>query len=157
MSERFLVVRAGGERYGIGLEAVREVVDVVPPRPVPARTPALRGVMVLRGRHCSLLHLASLLRGGAPPEALSDTAVVVASGGAHLALEVDDVEDVVDRAATRVGAAPAAWAAGVWRVGEELVTVLDLGVLAERLGEGRGERGEGRGEKGGATPVRSGS
>lgn len=134
-AERFLVVRAGGERYGLRLEVVREVVDVAPPRPVPARTTALRGVMPLRDRHCSLLHLASLLSGSAPPAALAETAVVVLVGGVAMALEVDDVEDVVESAATRVGAAPAAWAEGVWRVGEELVTVLDLGVLAERLTE----------------------
>ncbi len=131
---RFLVVRAGGERYGLGLEAVREVVDVPPPRPVPARTPALRGVMPLHERHCSLIHLASLLAGASPPGHVSDTAVVVSAGGVTMALEVDDVEAVVERGATFVGAAPAAWASGVWRVGDELVTVLDLGVLVEKLG-----------------------
>jgi chemotaxis signal transduction protein len=130
----FLVVRAGGERYGLGLDAVREVVDVAAPRKVPARTPSLRGVMPLRERYCSLIHLASLLRGASPPEAVGDTAVVVAAGGATLALEVDDVEAVVERGAVFVGAAPAGWATGVWRVGGELVTMLDLGVLADNLG-----------------------
>ncbi len=136
MSEagRFLVVRAGGERYGLGLDAVREVVDVPPPRPVPARTPALRGVMPLHERQCSLIHLASLLGGSSPPERVGDTAVVVAAGGVTMALEVDDVESVVERGATFVGAAPAVWASGVWRVGEDLVTVLDLGAVLERLG-----------------------
>jgi chemotaxis signal transduction protein len=135
VSERFLVVRAGGERYGLRLEDVREVVDTLEPRAVPARTSALRGVMPLHERHCSLLHLESLLSGTVPPAVVSDTAVVVAAGGFLMALEVEDVEDVVDRAATFVGAAPAAWSTGVWRVGDELVTVLDLEVLAERLTE----------------------
>jgi chemotaxis signal transduction protein len=131
----FLVVRAGGERYGLDLAAVREVVDIAPPHPVPSRAPALRGVMPLRERHVSLVHLGALLGGGAPPERTGETAVVIAIGPASLALEVDDVEEVVDRGATWVGGAPAGWAAGVWRVGEDLVTVLDLGVLAERLSE----------------------
>ena len=133
-ADRFLVVRSGGARYGLSLDAVREVVDLVAaPRPVPARSAAMRGVMALHERHVSLIHLASLVSGGAPPEALGDTAVVVVVDGASMALEVDDVESVVDRTAEYVGAAPVAWASGVWRVGAELVTVLDLGVLSERI------------------------
>ena len=129
----FLVVTAGGARYGLALADVREVVDIVPPRPVPVRDPAVRGIMALRERFVSLVHLASLVSGGTPPGATSETAVVVNVRGAPMALEVDDVEEVVDRTAEFVGAAPVSWASGIWRVGRELVTVLDLGVLAERI------------------------
>lgn len=136
---RFLVVRAGGARYGLDLEAVREVLDVASvPQPVPARTPALRGVIPHRDRFLSLLHLGALLSGGAPPATVGDTAVVVETARTAMALEVDDVEVVVDRGATYVGAAGSAWTVGVWRVGTELVAVLDLGVLAERVTEGGG-------------------
>jgi chemotaxis signal transduction protein len=135
---RFLVVRAGGERYGLALEAVREVLDVTsPPQPVPARTAALRGVIPHRDRFLSLLHLGALLGGGAPPAAVGDTAVVVETAHSAMALEVDDVEVVVDGGATYVGAAGAG-TQGVWRVGTDLVTVLDLGVLAERVTDGGG-------------------
>lgn len=137
----FLVVRAGGARYGLDLADVREVVDTVPARPVPARLAAMRGVMPLHERYVSLIHLAALIAGRAPPELVSETAVVVIVGGAPLALEVDDVEAVVDRTANYVGAAPVGWASGVWRVGEELVTVLDLGVLAERILETGSDNG----------------
>ena len=130
---RFLVVRAGGERYGLDQAAVREIEDLAPSRPVPSRTPALRGVMPVRERFLSLVHLAALLEGGAPPAGAGDAVVVVDTTRAPLALEVDEVEAVVDRGAAFVGPAPAAWATGVWRVGAELVTVLDLGVLAERI------------------------
>lgn len=132
-AEAFLVVRAGGERYGIGLVMVREVVDVSALRAVPARTPAMRGVMLLRERFLSLVHLGALLAGGVPAPAVGDTAVVVYVGEVAVALEVDEVLEVVEGGATFVGSAPASWAAGVWRVGTELVTVLDLEALAERL------------------------
>jgi chemotaxis signal transduction protein len=132
-TEGFLVVRAGADRYGIGLSSVREVVDVPPPRPVPARTPALRGVMPLRERFLSLVHLGALLAGGVPPGAAGDTAVVVEVGETVVALEVDEVLEVVEGGATFVGSAPAAWASGIWRVGTELVTVIDPAALAERL------------------------
>jgi chemotaxis signal transduction protein len=129
----FLVVRAGGARYGLALSEVREVVDIVAPRPVPARSPAVRGVMPLRQRHLSLVHLGTLIDGGHPPEGVTETAVVVEIAGVMLALEVDDVEAVIDRDADFVGAAPVGWASGVWRIDAELVTVLDLGVLAGRI------------------------
>ncbi len=131
----FLVVTAGGSRYGLGLSEVREVVDVAPARAVPSRSPALRGIMPLREHFVSLVHLASLVSGGTPPDAPSETAVIVNVNGAPMALEVDDVEQVIDRNADFVGAAPSAWASGIWRVGRELVTVLDLGVLAGRIME----------------------
>jgi purine-binding chemotaxis protein CheW len=131
--DAFLIVRVGTERYGLPLADVREVMDLVPPRPVPSRSPALRGLMPLREHFVSLVHLGALIAEVAAPDALAETAAIVMVGGVRVALEVDDVEAVVDRSATLVGAAPEPWASGVWRVGELLVTVLDLGVLGERI------------------------
>jgi chemotaxis signal transduction protein len=135
VTEGFLVVTAGGARYGLGLADVREVVDLVTPRPLPVKSSAVRGVMPLREHFVSLVHLASLVSGGEPPPTPSDTAVVVQIRGVPMALEVDDVEAVVERSGAAVGAAPAAWSSGVWRIGSELVTVLDLAVLAEKMME----------------------
>ena len=137
---RFLVVRAGSERFGLPLEAVREVVDTTPVSAVPALHPAVRGVMPLRERFCTLVHLGALVAGGAPPEQAAETAVIADVGGARLAFEVDDVEAVVEHGATLVSDAGAAGqvVAGVWRVGGELVSVLDLSVLGARLSEAMG-------------------
>lgn len=137
MTGRFLVVRAGGERYGLGLAHVREVVDVAPPRAVPSRVAAVRGVMPLREHWLTLAHLGALVGGGAPPAALADTAVITDVGGAPVALEVDDVEAVVEAGATPVGGGSAG-VTEVWRVGGELVSELDLAALAARLTEGSG-------------------
>lgn len=138
---RFLVVRAGGERYGLDLAAVREVVDTAAPRPVPARLAAVRGIMPLRERFFTLVHLGALVAGSEPPPAVSETAVITDLGGTRVAFEVDDVEAVVEEGATLVGAGVAGGGAGgggvadVWRVGGELVSALDLAVLAGRLSE----------------------
>src|SRR5262249_36093684 len=135
-ADSFLIVRVAGARFGLPLMEVREVVDLTisaAPRAVPARCRALRGLLPLRGRFGSLVHLGAMIADGEPPAALGELAAVVRVGGASVALEVDDVEAVVDRHATLVGPAPVAWARTVWRVGTELVTVLDLGVLAERI------------------------
>jgi chemotaxis signal transduction protein len=131
--DAFLIVRVGKERYGLPLADVREVLDLVPPRPVPSLSRALRGLMPLREHFVSLVHLGALIAEGAAPATLAETAAIVMVGGARVALEVDDVEAVVDRSATFVGPAPEPWASGIWRVGAELVTVLDLGVLGERI------------------------
>jgi purine-binding chemotaxis protein CheW len=131
--DAFLIVRVGTERYGLPLADVREVMDLVPPRPVPTRSPALRGLMPLREHFVSLVHLGALIAEGQAPAGLAGTAAIVMVGGVKLALEVDDVEAVVDRSATFVGPAPEPWASGIWRVGTDLVTVLDLGVLGERI------------------------
>lgn len=133
---RFLVVRAGGERYGLALDAVREVVDAAEPRPVPTRLPAVRGVMPLRERFFTLVHLGALVGGSSPPPALAQTAVIADVAGVRVAFEVDDVEAVVEQGATPVGAGTAGGGvADVWRVGGELVSVLDLAVLGSRLSE----------------------
>ena len=131
----FLVVRAGAERLGVALEAVEEVVDLGAPAQVPARLPAFRGVVPWRGRNVSVLHLGALLEGGMPPAARGDTALVVRLGGTPVALEVEAVDEVVERGGAGVGDARAAGTAGVWQVDGALVTMLDLGALAERLAE----------------------
>ena len=131
----FLVVRSGAEHLGIAMASVEAVVDLGVPAQVPARLPAFRGVVRWRGRHVSVLHLGVLVAGGAPPEARGDTALVVVLGGTPVALEVDAVDEVVEDGGASVSGAPAVGAAGVWQVGGALVTMLDLGALAQRLGE----------------------
>lgn len=132
---RFLVVRAGGDRYGLGLAAVREVVDVAPPRPVPSRVAAVRGVMPLRERYLVLAHLGALVEGTTPPAAIAETAVITEVAGTPVAFEVDDVEAVVEGGAALVSGSPAVGILDVWRVGGELVSELDLAVIAARLNE----------------------
>jgi chemotaxis signal transduction protein len=136
----FLVVRAGSERYGIDLASVEEVVDLGAPAAVPGRLPAFRGVVRWRARHLSVLHLGALMEGAPPPEERGDTGLVVRLGGRPVALEVDAVMDVVEGGGASVGVSPAAGAAGVWQVDGALVTMIDLGALAERVAD-QGEVG----------------
>lgn len=134
----FLVVRSGVERLGVAMASVEAVVDLGVPAQVPARLPAFRGVVRWRGRHVSVLHLGVLVSGGAPPEARGDTALVVVLGGTPVALEVDGVDEVIEDGGASVSGAPAVGAPGVWQVRGALVTMLDLGALAERLAELKG-------------------
>jgi chemotaxis signal transduction protein len=135
-----VVVRAGGERYGVDLASIEEVVDLAAPVTVPARLPALRGVMRWRERHLSVLHLGALMAGLPAPAERGDTALVVRLGGVPVALEVDAVLEVVEHGGASVGASATAGASGVWAVEDALVTMLDLEALAGRLAE-QGETG----------------
>jgi chemotaxis signal transduction protein len=130
-----LVARVGAEHYGFDIGTVREVVAIAGVAAVPARSAAVRGVMPRHQRHVSLISLAALLSGGAPPPEAGGAAVVVTLGGAELALEVDEVESVVNGGAEFVSAAAVGGipARGVWRCDQTLVTVLDAGLLAERV------------------------
>ncbi len=130
----FLVARVGAERVGFAVDSVREVAPVARVATVPAALPALRGVMPLREHYVSVVSLAALLGGGAAPPEAAPWAVVVRLRGADVALEVDEVETVVERAAVQVQAGSRTAAVrGVWRCGEALVAVLDLESLAERM------------------------
>jgi len=130
----FVVVRVGGERYGFDVAAVREVAAVGTVASVPKRLAAVRGVIAHHDRFLPLVSLAALLSGEPPPMEPSRAAVVVVMGGAEVALEVDEVESVVDGGAEHAGPAAGAPAArGVWRWGGTLVTVLDPALLAERM------------------------
>jgi chemotaxis signal transduction protein len=130
-----VVARVGTERYGFDLAAVREVVAIQDVAQVPSLSAAVRGVMPRGSRHVTLVSLAALLSGGAPPPVAGGAAVVVTAGGAELALEVDEVESVVNGGAEFVAAASAGGlpARGVWRCGTALVTVLDTETLAGRV------------------------
>jgi purine-binding chemotaxis protein CheW len=67
-----VLFRAGGERFALPLEAVREVVVPQPPfARVPRAGLAVRGAMNLRGRVVAVVELAPLL--GLPAEGLAPT------------------------------------------------------------------------------------
>ncbi len=130
-----LVARAGGERYGLDVAAVREVVPVGEVTAVPSRSLAVRGVMAVRERYLSLFSLEALLTGRMPLRGDAGAAVVVALGGSELALEVDEVESVVDAGGAYVAGEGVGGIAarGICRCGDALVTVLDTALLAERV------------------------
>jgi purine-binding chemotaxis protein CheW len=76
--DRFVVFRAGGERFALPLAAVREVVLPVPPfARVPRSGAAVRGAMNLRGRVVPVVDLAALVGLGAPRLGDADGQVVV--------------------------------------------------------------------------------
>lgn len=134
--DEYLVVRAGARRVALPLASLVEVIETAACLTVPAREPALRGVMRVRGRLVPLVHLGAFLDGRPCPEAVGEAAVVVAVGERRLCLEVEEAAEVV-----RVEALPLAvdaslpWASGVARLPEGMVPLLDVPAVGARLME----------------------
>ena len=135
----YLLVRSGGKPYGLPVARVLEVGDATEVLSVPRTLPAVRGLTPLRGRLVPLIHLGAFLAGGAAPPQRADvwTIVLVEMGGRQVAFEVDDADAVVREQPLPVPRGQMLpWATGVAarEGGEELVPILDLDALGDRIG-----------------------
>jgi purine-binding chemotaxis protein CheW len=136
LGDRIVLFRAGGERYGVPLEAVREV--VVPQLPfarVPRASAAVRGAMNLRGRVVAVVELAPLL--GCPPEPLGPEqghVLILDRDRRGLGLLVSSVlgVDVLSEGSRSETREPGGLACGVAQVGGSAVTLLDADALESR-------------------------
>jgi purine-binding chemotaxis protein CheW len=130
---RQVLFRAGGERFGLPLEAVREV--VIPQAPfarVPRAGAAVRGAMNLRGRVVAVVDLAALVGVGAEPLAGGRGQVLVLDRDRRaLGLLVAQVIGVEPLAPERAEP-PGSMVRGVGHLGGGAVTLLDPDEVARR-------------------------
>jgi purine-binding chemotaxis protein CheW len=136
----YLLVRAGGQPYGLPVARVLEVGDATEVLSIPRTLPSVRGLTPLRGRLVPLVHLGAFLSGGDVPVAEGNavrTVVLVELGrgaGKQVAFEVDDVDAVVREQPLPVPRGQALpWASGVAEQPEGLVPILDLDALGDRI------------------------
>jgi purine-binding chemotaxis protein CheW len=130
----FLLVRAERRAYGLPIECVVEVADLTDVADVPRADPSVRGLTPLRGKLVPLVHLGAFLGGREPPDERGRAAVLVELGSRYLALEVDDVDEVIRGAALPLPDAESLpWVVGVAARTTGLVPILDLEALGERI------------------------
>ena len=136
----YLLVRAGGQSYGLPVARVLEVGDATQILSIPSKIPSVRGLTPLRGRLVPLVHLDAFLKGGAVPagESAAVRTVVLVELGAgarkQVAFEVDDVDAVVREQPLPVPRGQAfPWASGVAAQHDGLVPILDLDALGDRI------------------------
>ena len=137
----YLLVRAGGQPYGLPVARVLEVGDATEVLGIPRKLPSVRGLTPLRGRLVPLVHLGAFLSGGDIPAAAREggavrTVVLVELGasGKQIAFEVDDVDAVVREQPLPVPRGQALpWASGVAEQDDRLVPILDLDALGDRI------------------------
>ncbi|UCF41081.1 MAG: chemotaxis protein CheW [Gemmatimonadota bacterium] len=130
----YLLVEAGGARYGVPLADVRQVIELPPASAAPSTHPAVLGVIQVGGRLMPLVDLGALVEAHRAPMPGTTLAVVTRCAQRLVALAVDDAEAVVHEDPEPLPDGWAlAWAAGVAREGGTLIPVIDMDVLAERL------------------------
>ncbi len=130
----FLLVRAGGRKVGLAVEAVVEVREPDELGAIPSLEPALRGVTALRGKLMPVLNLGALLGGEPGP---GRVVVVTDLGGRRVGLEVDDADVVVGAGVPLLHADETLpWARAIAVLPDQVyVPLLDLGALSARLTE----------------------
>jgi purine-binding chemotaxis protein CheW len=138
MSAAYVTLGVGGETYAVAASTVLEIVKLQPLMHIPAMPRCIRGLMNLRGTVISVIDLALQL--GVGETAITDQtclAIVDApeADGVRSLMGVmsEEVQDVVMVEETAIEAAPVfgsrvppAYLAGMTRVGERSVLLLDL-------------------------------
>ncbi len=92
--QSFLMAELGGQRIGLPVCAVQEIVRVVALDALPGAPPIVEGTMNLRGDVVPVLNLRARLGLSASPVRLSDNLIVLALGERRVAVRVDSVSDV---------------------------------------------------------------
>ncbi|MEZ4501823.1 MAG: chemotaxis protein CheW [Dehalococcoidia bacterium] len=126
----------GGERYGVDILAVREIIRPQAVRDVPDSPDAVRGVINLRGIVIPIVDLHVRFSLPQASETEASRIVVIDIDGDPVGFVVDAVDRVlrietraVDPAPRYVLGARSSYIEGFARIDESLVTLLDLGEL----------------------------
>jgi purine-binding chemotaxis protein CheW len=126
LERQLIVFSLHGERYGLPIAAVREIIRYTPPRVTAAARGLVKGLVNLRGRVLPVLDLSSRL--GQVLE-VSDTTriLVIEVSGGGLGLVVDAVDGVVQVAVDQIEPIPGA--GGDDALGDEIVAIDDQLVM----------------------------
>lgn len=134
-NELLLTFRAGGERFAVPLERVREAARPRRIAPLPGSPPEWSGVALVRGEALGVIDVAAAV--GLPPSAARTAPLVVVLYGSDHALLVDSIDGVEPFPAGRVAPPPPGRGALQGIVAEDggFLSLLDVDRLGAR-GEG---------------------
>ncbi len=132
-----LLLRLGGERYGIDSEKIDQILRIPPITPLPLAAPVVSGVVVLGGKMVTVVDLGKLL-GVAPVDRDDDRSriVTVEVQGEQVALMVDEVLDAmtVEEDAMESNRDAEEAVVGFYKSPEGLVQVLSVDRLLPKEG-----------------------
>jgi purine-binding chemotaxis protein CheW len=126
-AEPILVFRLGGDRYGIPVSWIREVLPQARIAPVPGAPASVAGLIQVRGEIRPVYDLRVRLQMSAPaprPAKDGETVIVLSAGGRDFGIPVDAAEEIRfwnPEERRQTGHAP--WIAGVT---EDLVSILNM-------------------------------
>jgi purine-binding chemotaxis protein CheW len=130
---QIVVFGIGQELYGVGIEAVHEIVKVPEITAVPDAPAFLEGMINLRGRILPVINLRRRLRLPAAARGKATRVLITESGGRTVGLLVDSVSEVLKVPSESLEPPPeiivsvgVEYIAGVVKQAEKLVTILDF-------------------------------
>lgn len=132
----FVTMRVNGQLFGASVQAVQDVVREQTIAPMPLAPHVIEGALNLRGRIITVLNMYKRL--GVRAEELPDKHmhVVIENREELYSLMVDSVGDVLSLNVEEIDKAPvnleSAWrdiAAGIYRLDDELLVLLDINEL----------------------------
>lgn len=136
--QQFVMVSAAGQLFGVPVPSVREVLMSRSITRIPLAPASVAGILNLRGRIVTAIDLRQRLCLAPAPEGLATMSIVTEQDGDLYALIVDRVSEVIELPAGTVGPNPPTfpplWAtlsAGIYRLAEALLVVLDLDRLLD--------------------------
>ena len=130
---KFLTFKLGQEQYGVGIEHVIEIIEMIKITPIPDMNPYIKGVINLRGKVIAVMDVR--LRFSMPAREFDDKTciVVVTIDDMQIGLIVDSVCEVVDIPKDAIDPPPhhhrkteAHYIMGIGKVGAEVNLLLDL-------------------------------
>ena len=128
-----LVFEVGGQRYGVNVAKVREVIMRAQATPTPGQGPSVRGMTRLRGKVLMVIDLHHYLDvPPANPDKDSWRLIVTEFNGLTAAFDVEDVDSIYRLSWNQILPAPEATddtkaaATGIAEIGDELVMMLDF-------------------------------
>lgn len=131
--KQFIVVKLGFEKYGINIGYVHNIVRMQQITRVPKAPRHIKGVINLRGEIIPVMSLR--LRFGLEEDTFGNTTriIIIKVNNQAIGLIVDEVEEVINITDKDIDAIikdatdeKAAFTSGVGKVGEELVTLLNI-------------------------------
>jgi purine-binding chemotaxis protein CheW len=142
--QQFATFFLGDDYFSVEVERVQEILRSQEITPVPLSSPAIRGVINLRGQIVTAIDLRRRLGLPARAEGQSLMNVVVRSSGGGVSLLVDDVGDVVEAEESTFEHPPDTldddarrMIRGVHKLNERLMHVLDTEEVLTGFSEGQ--------------------
>ena len=131
-----LLFNVGDTYYGLPVIRIESIIAAPDPTPVAGAPHYVLGMFNLRGRVLPIVDLAGVL--GQHDDEPAERVVVVQSRESAIGLAVRSVSEVASIAADDVDETPAAlrgsgWLNGVYRRGDDLVSLLDLDAIVHSV------------------------
>lgn len=136
-SVQYIVIKIGVEQYGIDIKYVDNIIRMTPITRVPHAQEYFKGVLNLRGEVVPVMSLR--LKMGLEDDVITNKSRIIilkTENNARVGIVVDEVKEVItldersiDPATKTATRTEASFISGVGKVGEELISLLDLSTV----------------------------